>query len=250
MPVSNLFLSLESSGHIAISPPHLISALILFLLCDLSTISGYYYAKDQSGDVNIKRLSSDLCSKAATIYTCEGDSLKSSYRNKSGKRLSKSSRGTPGDDLSACAQRLTRRGFSFGSLMNKRKRKAGDLSGRQGLVTTSIFNGMSMKKRTRGGRMAKYKVVALCEMGSDQVVTLSKYSAACSTSDGTSDTTNVGLDSPDLAPQLEPGEPLGPESVNPIKDGWPLGWYFPEGCPGVTDRPPMPSPTLPNVPNM
>ena len=185
------------------------------------------------------------------MYTCEGDSLKSSYRNKSGKSLSKSSNGTPGDDLSNCVQRLTRRGFSFGSLMNERK--PGDPrknrhSSRQGSITSSIFNGMPTRKRTRGGRTAKYKVVALCEMRNEKIVTLSKYSAACSTSDGASDTTNTGLDSPELAPQLEPGEPLGPESVDPIRDGWPLDWYFPEACPGVADSPPMPSPTLPNVP--
>lgn len=196
-----------------------------------------------------------LCGKSSTVYTCQGDSLTSSYRKKSGERIGNSARGSPLGDLNSCVQRLKSRyvfeDLKKGGIGQKKGRPAvGSMRlnnrRKQGQVQSTWFNGMPLSRR-RNGKMARFKVVALCEMSSDKVVALSKYSAACTGEDVDDGSTNKGLDSPDLIPSLEPGDPLDETTVEPIRDGWPLNWYFTE-CP-VKDAPPMPLPTLPNVPN-
>ena len=215
-------------------------------------IAGYYYQKDVTRNVKVRKLPSRLCAKTAAVYICEGDTLTSGYRNKSGKRLGRrGKRRTPLDDFLVCQNQMSNR-FTFPSLsgrLSKRKRRGRPadkmrLRNREkGTVTPGMFDGFQMKRK-RNGRTTRFNVAALCEMRAEKVVTLSKFSAACATTgDEGDEDKNVGLDDPDLFPLLEPGEPLTQDDLN-LLQGWPPAWQFPEGevCTSVEASPP-------NMPN-
>ena len=199
-------------------------------------IAGYYYSKDATKNVKVKNLPSRLCTQATNVYTCPDDPLTSPYRNRSGKRLGeRGARRTPMDDFRMCQSQMADR-FVFSDLRKRRGQR------KIGMVTSGMFNGFPMKRRKRG-RTTRFRIAALCEMRAEKVVTLSKFSAACTEDIIGQDI--IDQDDTTSFPQLKPGQPLTDDSVQ-LLDGRPEGFDL-ELCGDAAAVSPTGGPRVPSA---